>query len=81
MYAVVMRICRVTTDVCGRIMVWMKDDEDVSDAAKHPRHARQDIGARRRSDLLSITRKFHLRRHFFFFVCGHVRRSDEYLEG
>ena len=61
-------------------MSWMKDDEDVSDEAKHSRHARQAIVARRRPVFLSITRMFHFRR-LSLFMYGYVRRADEDLPG
>ena len=64
MYGVLMGICSGTIEVPLLIMLWMKDDEGVSDEAKHSQHARQVIGAQREPDFLSITRKFHLRRLF-----------------
>ena len=62
------RICSGTIELPLLNMFWMKNDEGVSDDAEHSRHARQAIGARRRPVFLTITSKFHLRRHFFTHV-------------
>ena len=79
-FGVLMRICSGTIEVPLLIMLWMKDNEDVSDEAKHSRHARQAIVARRRPVFLSITRMFHFRR-LSLFMYGYVRRADEDLPG
>ena len=80
MYGVLIRICSGTIEISLLNVYWMKDDEGVSDEAKHSRHARQAIVARRRPVFLSITRMFHFRR-LSLFMYGYVRRADEDLPG
>ena len=47
MYGMLIRICSGTIEVSLLNVLWVKDDEDVSDDAEHSRHARQAIVARR----------------------------------
>ena len=74
-----MKMSRVTTDGFSLIPPCVRDDEGVSDVAKHYRPDRQTIGARRRPDFLSIMKQCGFSSCSVFYD-RYVRRVDKDLQ-